>query len=202
MAGAPLAVAAAHIMGIVGRQIISIGRRQVCILFLIYCHIEIRAAGPAFLHAAGEEVLLELVCIISKGLVKVRVVIRVVDGIKDHVKILRRLRSRLLWGNRWSSLLHIRCIGADAVFVQMGRMAAAVIVVAAQSALIFIVPVAAVPVLWASATRTPKSPGTAWGTQAQIIKAAKNAAVFLFFISSPPFYIQSFFSLYDSSVPA
>lgn len=119
MAGAPLAVAAAHIMGIVGRQIISIGRRQVCILFLIYCHIEIRAAGPAFLHAAGEEVLLELVCIISKGLVKVRVVIRVVDGIKDHVKILRRLRSRLLWGNRWSSLLHIRCIGADAVFVQM-----------------------------------------------------------------------------------
>lgn len=150
MAGAPLAVAAAHIMGIVGRQIISIGRRQVCILFLIYCHIEIRAAGPAFLHAAGEEVLLELVCIISKGLVKVRVVIRVVDGIKDHVKILRRLRSRLLWGNRWSSLLHIRCIGADAVFVQMGRMAAAVIVVAAQSALIFIVPVAAVPVCTAA----------------------------------------------------
>lgn len=40
----------------------------------------------------------------------------------------------------------IRYIGADAVFVQMGRMAAAVIVVAAQSALIFIVPVAAVPV--------------------------------------------------------
>ena len=203
MAGAPLAVAAAHIMGIVGRQIISIGRRQVCILFLIYCHIEIRAAGPAFLHAAGEEVLLELVCIISKGLVKVRVVIRVVDGIKDHVKILRRLRSRLLWGNRWSSLLHIGCIGADAVFVQMGRMATAVIVVAAQSALIFIVPVAAVPVCTAAVGLGHKnSPGTAWGTQAQIIKAAKNAAVFLFFISSPPFYIQSFFSLYDSSVPA
>lgn len=146
MADAPLAVAAAHIMGIVGRQIISVGRRQVCILFLIYCHIEIRAAGPAFLHAAGEEVLLELVRIVSKGLLKVRIVIRVVDGIKDHVKILRRLRSRLLWRSRWSSLLYIRYIGADAVFVQMGRMAAAVIVVAAQSALIFIVPVAAVPV--------------------------------------------------------
>ena len=41
MADAPLAVAAAHIMGIVGCQIISVGRRQVCILFFIYCHIEI-----------------------------------------------------------------------------------------------------------------------------------------------------------------
>ena len=144
MADAPLAVAAAHIMGIVGCQIISVGRRQVCILFFIYCHIEIRAAGPAFLHAAGEEVLLELVRIVSKGLVKVRIVIRVVDGIKDHGQILWYLRCCLLCGSRWSSLLHIRCIGADAVFVQMGRMAAAVIVVTSKAAYIFIITVSAV----------------------------------------------------------
>ncbi len=48
--------------------------------------------------------------------------------------------------------------------------------------------------------RTPESPGTAWGTQAQTIGAAKNAAVFsLFHLCSSFVYVNDLFLLYNSS---
>ena len=121
MGTAAFRMAAVHIVLIIGRQIVAEGRYQIWVCLPVNIHLEGFAGAPSLLHAGCEEMVQQLVVIISKGFVQIRIVIRIINRIEDQGDIFGNGRLHNRHRHCRPALLLIPAAGLQPVLILLLR---------------------------------------------------------------------------------